>query len=470
VPKGEALPSARSSLWLDGLGGPNFKTFSGGPAYDIVIVGGGIAGLLVAAQMSHRGLRIALVEASRVGRGVTGHTTGKVSALQQTAYSRIGDEDAAASYAAASLAGRALIEELINKHEIACDWELRDAWTFANRKSQAGRVESELDAALVAGLPVAIESETPLPFETWGSVRLRDQAQFNAAAFVVGLARMLSRDAGVEIFERTRVTGLREHSSGVELRTEFGNLYAERAVIASHFPFADRGGFFARLSPQRSYAIACELADDPPEGMFISAGSPTRSLRTAVAPGGGKRRLLLVGGEGHRVGGGRPSASYARLGAWAAEHFSVRKITHTWSTQDNMTRDHLPMAGRLRPTSDKVFVVTGFNKWGFATAGAAAIELDRLIHEEPREFADVFEPWRASTGELFGLAGAGLKFAEHFTYDHVAHRDAPTCTHMGCKLKRNLAEDSWDCPCHGSRFDLSGRVLQGPATKDLELD
>ena len=169
MPIGEALPPARSSLWLDGLGGPNFKTFGEGAAYDVVIVGGGVAGVLVASRLVARGMRVAIVEASRVGRGVTGFTSGKVSALQQTMYSRIGDEQDAASYAAASLAGRALIEGLIDEHEIQCDWELRDAWTYAGKNSHAAKVETEFDAALAAGLPVTIESETPLPFATWGS-------------------------------------------------------------------------------------------------------------------------------------------------------------------------------------------------------------------------------------------------------------------------------------------------------------
>jgi glycine/D-amino acid oxidase-like deaminating enzyme len=467
------LPAVRQSLWLDGLTGPRFESFpaaAAGESYDIAVVGGGVAGMLAASRLAKRGLRIAVVESERVGRGVTGYTSGKVSALQQTMYTKIGDEKAASLYAEASNAGRELIEQLVTEHSIDCNWEVRDAWTYAGEESQADAVEVEIAAAVDAGLEVTRESSLPLGIIDWGGARLADQAQFNAAAFVSGLAGAITAGAEsvVDIFENTRVTGLRERRDGVELKIRSGVLRADRALIASHFPFADRGGFFARLAPQRSYVIACELEDAPPEGMFITAGSPVRSLRTAVSPDG-KKRLLLIGGEGHRVGTGKPERSYERLSEWASERFSVGRITHAWSTQDNMTNDHLPMVGRLLPSSEKVFVATGFNKWGFTTAGAAAIELEQLMTDEAPRFADIFNPWRPSAREAVGVVGAGLKFAEHFTFDHIAHRGAPTCTHMGCKLKWNDGEDSWDCPCHGSRFDAAGRVLQGPATEDLDL-
>lgn len=440
---------------------------SGNANADVAVVGGGIAGLLIAERLASRGADVIVLESGRVGRGVTGSTTGKLAALQQVAYSEIGDEKRGRLYAQASVAGMDLIEQLVADHSIECDFERRDAWTFATRESDGKKITEELAAAEAAGLAVTREIDNRLPLESWGSVRLADQAQFNAAAFVVGLADALRSAGSVRIHENTRVTGLEENGHGVGLTTEHGEVRASRVVIATHIPFADRGGFFARLEPQRSYCIACEIEDEVPEGMYISAGSPTRSLRSAVHPGDG-RRLLIVGGEGHRVGESDPGSRYGRLKDWTDQHFGVREVTNRWSSQDNMTSDRLPMVGALHPLSSKVMVATGFNKWGLATAGAAAIDIDLMIAGQLQNWKSIFDPWRLSLGQVTALAKGGLKFTEHLAKDHVLHRKAPTCTHMGCKLLWNDAEDSWDCPCHGSRFDPEGHVLQGPATKDIE--
>ena len=322
-------------------------------------------------------------------------------------------------------------------------------------------------AAEAAGLSVSREVDHGLPLESWGSIRLADQAQLNAAAFVDRLARALKREGSVRIHENTRVTALHEKGHGIGLTTEHGEVRARRVVIATHIPFADRGGFFARLAPQRSYCVAFEIESEVPEGMYISAGSTTRSLRSVIHPRDG-RRLLIVGGEGHRVGESNSGQPYGRLNDWTDKHFGVREITNRWSSQDYMTADRMPMVGSLHPLSEKVLVATGFNKWGLATAGAAAIDIDRIFAGQEPRWKSIFNPWRVSVGQVAELAKGGFKFTEHFVKDHLVHRNAPTCTHMGCKLLWNDAEDSWDCPCHGSRFDPKGRVIQGPATKDIE--
>ncbi len=455
------------SIWLEGLRGAKFRPLSADAAADVAVVGGGIAGLLIAERLAARGADVMVLESGRVGRGVTGNTTGKLSALQQTAYSEIGDARHGALYADASLAGLALIEQLVDAHSIACGFERRDAWTFATTEKDGERITEELAAAGAAGLSVSREVDNGLPLDNWGSIRLPDQAQLNAAAFVDCLARALKREGSVRIHENTRVTGLQEKGHGIGLTTEHGEVRAGRVVIATHIPFADRGGFFARLAPQRSYCVAFEIEGDVPEGTYISAGSTTRSLRSAVHPRDG-RRLLIVGGEGHRVGESNSGSPYGRLTEWTEEHFGVRAVTNRWSSQDYMTSDRMPMVGSLHPLSNKVMVATGFNKWGLVTAGAAAIDIDRMFAGQEPHWKAIFNPWRVSVRQVAELAKGGFKFTEHFVKDRVMQRDAPTCTHMGCKLLWNDSEDSWDCPCHGSRFDPEGHVIQGPATKDIE--
>ena len=225
------------------------------------------------------------------------------------------------------------------------------------------------------------------------------------------------------------------------MRTPGGNVTAAQVVVATHYPFLDRSLAFARVHPQRSYAIACRIAGSPPEGMFISADSPTRSIRSVPldtgAQGAGGEELLLVGGEGHRPGaGGDTELRYARLEAFARAHWDVRSVDFRWSAQDNLTLDGVPYVGRMTPRGERVLMATGFAKWGMTGGTAAAMLLADLLLRRQHPWAEFFDPNRL--------------------------------THLGCRVRFNTAERSWDCPCHGSRFTPAGEVLQGPAVHRLE--
>jgi nitrite reductase/ring-hydroxylating ferredoxin subunit len=295
------------------------------------------------------------------------------------------------------------------------------------------------------------------------------------------------------------VQAVRE-GSPVRVRTEAGaEVRADHVVIATHYPILDRGLYFARLKPQRSYCIAVRLADgEPPRGMPINVGSPTRSLREADG-------LLIVGGEGHATGASdaRPER-FDDLAAFARAHWDVAEVTHRWSAQDPVPYDHLPMIGPYRPGSANLWVSTGFMKWGFATATFGAQLLADAIRDRPSPWAETFTPNRLSARSAGELGELGAKFVGDFAADRIrppqarsvddvprgearvlpegaagrrgVYRDADgglhavslRCTHMGCLLRFNAAETSWDCPCHGSRFDVDGAVLEGPAVTPLE--
>jgi Rieske Fe-S protein len=273
-------------------------------------------------------------------------------------------------------------------------------------------------------------------------------------------------------------------------------------VIATHYPFLDRSLAFARVHPQRSYALLCRIAGVPPEGMFISADSPTRSIRGVPLDG---EELLLVGGEGHRTGtGGDTEERYSRLEAFAREHWDVRSIDYRWSAQDNTTVDQVPYVGPITPRADRVFMATGFAKWGMSGGTAAGLLLCDLLLGYDNPWAGLFDPnrltLRASAVRLVKEnAVAGLRFvgdkitkrgsrsieelqpgeadivrldgetvAAYCDDNGVLSAVSPTCTHLGCQVSWNRAERSWDCPCHGSRFTPAGEVLQGPAVHRLE--
>jgi Rieske Fe-S protein len=303
---------------------------------------------------------------------------------------------------------------------------------------------------------------------------------------------------GSAVFEESRVLGVRE-GRPARVRTAGAEVRAAHVVIATHYPILDRGFYFARLEPQRSYCIAVRLASGaPPRSMSINPGSPTRSVRDAGD-------LLVIGGEGHAAGATSAQPErFERLAEFARRYWDVAEVTHRWSAQDPVPYDHLPMIGRYRPGSSNLWVSTGFMKWGFATATFAATLLAEAVEGRPPEWAGVFDPNRVSLRSLPDLGKMGAKVVADLAGDRLRrptarsvddipagearvlpergigrkgvyrdtdgtlHAVSVRCTHQGCLLRFNAAERSWDCPCHGSRFDVDGAVLEGPAVKPLE--
>lgn len=466
---------------------------------DVAVIGGGIAGLTVALRLKREGVRVAVLEARQVGSGVTGCTSAKVTALQSTMLSTIrsrhGDETAAV-YAAASAAGVDDVAALAAEEAIDCDLERRAAVTYAAGPDELEAVEQELEAARAAGLPVRWEdTDAGLPYPVSGAVWLDDQLQFHPVKYVRGLAAAVD-GGGSHVFEDTRVEALdagRPHT----LRTRHGELRAEQVVVATHYPIFDRGLFFARLEAKRSYCIAARVDTPPPQTMAISAGSTSRSLRAAGD-------LVIVGGEGHSAGAsGIEADHHAPLEAFAAEHWPGAKTVARWGAQDPVPYDRLPMIGPLVPHSTNLWVATGWQKWGLTGATFAARILTERVLGRDHEWGPRFSPTRLSLGSAPDVARLGAKFAAHMAADRVtpaeagspeeiprgearvlrdglgktgAYRDddgvlhgvSLRCTHLGCLLRFNGAERSWDCPCHGSRFDVDGAVLEGPAVHPLE--
>ena len=490
--------SAVESLWLDTAGPAGHPALNGDVEVDVAVVGGGIAGVTTALLLARDGAQVAVLEAAGIASGATGCTTAKVSALQSTILSTIASrkgEEAAAVYAEASLAGVEKVVELAAEESIDCDLERRAAYTYAADASERDSAEGELEAARSAGLDVDWVDAPDLPFAVEGAVRLDDQVQFHPVRYVHGLAAALVR-AGSPVYENTRVVGVKA-GNPCRVRTESGTVTAEHVVIATHYPLLDRGLFFARLEPQRSYCVAARVRGELPQGMSINAGSPTRSVRSY-------RDMLVVGGEGHATGDSdHTPARFAALEEFARRHWEVGEVTHRWSAQDPVPWDHLPVIGRYAPGASRLWVASGFMKWGLASATFAAILLTELVSERDHPWAETFNPNRVSPRSAHEVAKLGAKFSLDFVLDRVKPAEAGTaadvppgearvvrdgvgkigvyrdsdggvhavslrCTHLGCLLRFNSAETSWDCPCHGSRFDVDGAVLEGPAAHPLE--
>jgi glycine/D-amino acid oxidase-like deaminating enzyme len=465
--------AASGSLWLDGAATLDAPRLDEDLEVDACVVGGGIFGLTAAYELARDGRSVALLERHRAGAGVTGHSTAKLSSLQGTTYAELGRKhgaEGARRYAALNEGAIGYVVDRVGTLRIDCDLRRRPHALLAWDDEQRAELEREAEAATAAGLDVRLDDGgLGLPFAITGALVRDDQAEVQIQSYMLGLAEAL-RERGGRIFEQTVVTHVGEGGRPV-VRTEHGpRVRARDVVVATHYPILDRGLYFPRLTPKRSYCIAVRGAAPLPEAMAISIGAPTRSLRTAPDPAG-DGELLVLGGEGHTAGedGDTTPERYEALWAFAQEHFGATELTHRWSAHDMMSADGLPYAGRLTPLSRHVWVGSGFRKWGLTNGTAAARIVAGRIIGRPLAEGELFDTARFTPLQsLSGVAQEGLKDAKHLVASVWPGDDRPRCTHLGCPLNFNRAEETWDCPCHGSRFALDGTVLEGPAVKPLE--
>ena len=489
------LTETNPALWVRTTGAPVHGPLGHDITVDVAVVGAGIAGLTTARLLAAVGATVAVLDAGPVCAGVTGYTTAKVTSLHSLIYASLRSSfgaERAAGYAAANEAAIRKVGELAQLDGIECELEPASAFTYTRDAEQVSSIEEEVEAAIQAGLLASFTTDTELPYDVAGAIRVDDQAQFHPRMFCLGLAEAIV-GAGGSLYERTRALEL----DGGTVVTDRGRVTAEAVVITTHIPFVDTGGYFGRMEPMRSYALAAKVRGQRPRGMYISIDQPSRSIRSTA---GG---WLIIGGEGHKVGHDDDTRErYAALEAWTGEHFDTEPIEHRWSAQDYQPADGLPFVGRL-PGHDGAFVATGFSKWGMSNGVASAMILSDLAQGRANPWAETFDSTRVTPKQSAkNVVSENVDVAKRFVGDRLAgisapdadelgpgeggiakldgdtvaafrdeagtlHALSPTCTHLGCRVSFNTAERSWDCPCHGSRFDLDGHVIQGPATKDL---
>lgn len=490
-----------TSLWRD----RHPRRPDGQPAvdgdYDVVVVGAGITGLTTALLLARAGRSVAVVEARQVGAGTTGGSTAKVSLLQGTRLSRISRRHPDAvvrDYVSANAEGQAWLGRFCSDHGV--ETQRRPAYTFATSRQGHRSARAEYDAAKAGGLPVTWLDKVDLPFPTEGAVRLDDQLQVDPMELLGALAHEATAH-GATLVEGVRVRRV-AGKDPVRVVTDVGTARADTVVVATNMPILDRGAFFARAKPARSYGLAFRTGEQAVDGMYLSADTPSRSLRDAPDPSGS---LLLVGGNGHKPGA--PVSEQQKideLRQWTAANFPGAEETHAWSAQDYVPHHALPFVGPVLPGREEVLVAGGFAKWGLTNGTAAALALSGRILGGHQDWAAILEPWRSH--ELRGLLdsaringevgvemtwgwlrpalhpGAGAPTAEGegvvrldrvgkptatSRVDGEERRVAGVCTHLGGIVRWNDAERSWDCPLHGSRFQPDGEVLEGPATCGL---
>ncbi len=498
-----------ASLWLDRTDAVAGDPLPVGERVDVVVVGAGLTGLVTAVMLARHGQAVVVIEARTVGAVTTGNTTGKLSLLQGTHLSSVLSAHSrwvAAAYVDGNRAGMDWLLQFCAASQVPV--QRRDAITYATDQRSVRQVRAEYRAARMLGLAPRWEAGfEELPYPTAGGVLVSDQAQFDPIQVLAALAAE-ARSLGVRIVQQQRVSGVRTHRIGLlavqRVQTPAGALDADQVVLASGVPFLDRGLYFAKTTPQRSYAAAYAVPGPIPDAMYLSSGEPSRSLRTA--PQGGSE-LLLVGGNGHVVGRNRgdTSALVADLDDWTSRWFPGARRTHVWSAQDYASANHVPFVGKLPGGHGRIWLATGYSKWGMSNAAMAALmittgmlggrpswagTLQRRVTKPTALIAgarnNTVVGAQAAAGwlnvELNPNAGGvpepadghgatgrdGVNPVAVSVVDGATCTVSAICTHLGGILRYNDQEQSWDCPLHGSRFAADGTVLEGPAVQPLK--
>ena len=429
------------SIWNDDVRLPDFPRLEGDLHTDVLIVGGGLAGLLCAWNLRRAGVDCALIEQNQIMSGVSGRTTAKLTAQHGLIYGKLLKEYGAETAKLYWQVNRDAVTALGELARCAdCDFQTQNSYLYATQHSN--ELEAEMEACVRLGIPARWESALPLPFPVTGAVCVSGQAQFHPMKLAAYIAK------GLPIYENTKALAF----LGNRVQTPKGTVTAKRIIVATHFPILNKhGAYYLKLYQQRSYVVALENAPCA-EGMYLDCAENGLSVRSAG-------KWLLLGGGGHRTG--KEGANWELPEAVAARYYPQSKIAARWATQDCMSLDGIPYIGRYGRTTPDLFVATGFQKWGMSTSMAAATVLTDLVQEKENAYAALFSPQRRILHKQ--LLCNGLE-----TTVNLLRPTKPRCPHLGCALRWNRAEHSWDCSCRDSRFDEKGKVLNNPATDDMK--
>ena len=428
-----------NSIWPEASNAPKFEALKTDAKTDVLIIGGGIAGILCAYMLKQAGAEYMLVEADRICQGITRNTTAKITAQHGLIYDKLLKKygvDAARMYLEANLTAVEKYRELCS--QIDCYFERKDSFVYA--ADTLRKIENELAALEKIGFAAEFAGDLPLPIPAVGAVKFRNQAQFHPLKFLYALAENLN------IYEHTKVLAIGRN----EVITSGGKISAEKTIVATHFPFLNKhGGYFFKLYQSRSYVIALEAAQNV-DGMYIDESGKGLSFRNY-------KDLLLLGGGSCRTG--KKGGGWQVLNEFAQKQYPDAKEVCRWATQDCMSLDGMPYIGQYSKNTPNLYAATGFNKWGMSSAMVSAMLLSDMVLGKKNEYAELFSPSRTVLTPQLAVNAAEAVI-------NLITPTAPRCPHMGCALKYNKAEHSWDCPCHGSRFTENGVLLDNPATGD----
>ncbi len=431
-----------NSIWEETAKKIRFPALKENRSTDVLIIGGGIAGILCAYKLKNAGVSCILLEANQICSGITKNTTAKITLGHGLIYDKIikrFGEEKARLYAKSQLKSIREYAELCRK--IDCDYETKDSFVYS--LSNRIKIEKEISALNYLGVNADFSKADELPFSVAGAVRVRRQAQFHPLKFLYSIAKDLP------IYEHTKITELMPYKA----RSSHCEIEYKKLIVATHFPILNKHGLYPlKLYQHRSYVSLFKNAQSM-DGMYVDESDTGLSFRSYG-------KYLLLGGGGHRTG--KRGACWQELENFARKHYKNAEIVANWATQDCMTLDRIPYIGQYSKSTPDIFVATGFNKWGMTNAMIAADILCDLVQEKPNQYSEVYSPSRT-------LLRPQLAVNLFESIVGLLTPTSPRCPHLGCALKYNSAEHSWDCPCHGSRFTELGELIDNPATEDKRM-
>lgn len=454
---------------------------------DVAVIGAGMAGILTAYLLKRKGIDTVVLEANEIAGGETQNTTAKITSQHALTYKNLIRDfgrEKAGMYAKANEEAIGIYEDFVKELGIACHFERKPAYLYS--MADASKIEKEVKAAVDCGIKAEFTRKTALPFSVKGAVKFYGQAQFNPLEFLKEIASHL------KIYEHTMV----EEVKGPIIQTIGGKVRAGSIVVASHYPFINSPGYyFARMHQERSYAIA--LSNVPQlDGMYRDENASGFSFRNY-------KNIMILGGGTHRTGENSSGGKYDILRKAAKEYYPMSKEICCWSAQDCHTIDSVPYIGRYSASTPDLYVTTGFKKWGMTTSMVSAEIISDMISGVKNPYEEVFRPQRfevsASMAGLLKETGHSMKSLvfknlkipdarlEDIPAGHGAvieyedkkigvykepggqvHMVSAKCSHLGCQLEWNPDELAWECPCHGSRFDYTGALINNPALENIE--
>lgn len=493
-----------NSIWTESSTCPSFSKLQGHRSSDVCIIGGGITGLSLAYLLAKHGVDVCLLERDTICSGVTANTTGKLTSQHGLFYQYLVNtfgKDTAISYLRSNENAISSIKDIIDREQIDCDFEWQDAFVYTNNEEQLQNIRIEVETMKSLGFDASFRDNLPLPFKTLGGICFPHQAQFHARKYCFGLAKALPRGT---ICENSKAVDVERVEDRYRTICDDGSsVTSSYVVIASHYPILNFPGFyFLKMYQDKSYLIAVDTKKELFPGMYISAEEPVTSFRTAMVDG---KRLLLVGGSGHKTGDTSIdiTSCFRNLENYVTSLCPKADILYRWSTEDCVTLDKIPYIGKFSNLLPNVFVATGFKKWGMTSSFVAANSIYHQILDIPDADADIykatrfapiqngnetgnilkqtafslflnkikapvlsFEDLKVGEGGVVSYHGKKLGIYRKSKEETIAIK--PYCTHLGCELSWNPLEKTWDCPCHGSRYDYSGKLLTEPSKKDLD--
>ncbi len=430
------------SIWAKTAKPYNFDTLKNDIKTDVLIIGGGITGVLCGYMLKNAGVDCVVVEANQICSGITNNTTAKITCQHGLIYDKLINKyglEKAQLYFEANSAAVNQYKDMCQK--IECDYSECDSYVYSLNSRQ--KIEKEAEALNKIGCDAVFAQTTQLPFEVKGAVGIKNQAQFNPLKFAYAVAKQLP------VYQNTKVTEL----TPIGAKTNCGFIKAQKIIVATHFPFINKhGAYFAKMYQHRSYVVALDANSDI-RNMYVDEAQKGMSFRRYG-------ELLLVGGGSHRTG--KKGGNWNELVDFANRYYPNALEVCRWATQDCMTLDGIAYIGQYAKNTPNLYVATGFNKWGMTSSMVAATVLADMVQGKQNKYASVFLPWRSMMHPQLAV-----NMAE--TLVSFLTPTAPRCPHLGCALKYNKQEHSWDCSCHGSRFAKDGKLINNPATGDKKI-